>query len=126
MSRTPIFFLVALASLALAASALGSASHSAASKQPSLKVQPGKVRPGGAVHVFGKAGSCAAGSHLTAFSFPFPESASGSGALTGEMGAHHKFSIHGYIRGNVVAGSYSVTAQCNGADLGITAQVRVK
>jgi hypothetical protein len=125
MTRTPIFFLAALASLALAATALGSASHSAP-KKSSLKVQPGKVRPGGAVHVFGKAGSCPAGSQLTANSFPFPESSSGAGALSGQMGAHHKFSIHGFVRGNVVAGSYPVTAQCNGVDLGVTAQVRVK
>jgi hypothetical protein len=123
MSRTPIFLLAALASLALAAAALGSASHSAKS---SLKVQPGKVRPGGAVHVFGKAGSCAAGTRLAVFAFPFPEAASGGGALIGQVGAHHKFSINGYVRGNVAGGSYSVTAQCNGADLGVTAQVRVK
>jgi hypothetical protein len=123
MTRTPILLLVALVSLALAASALGSAARSAKS---SLKVQPGKVRPGGSVHVFGKAASCAAGSRLAVFAFPFPEVASGGGALIGQMGAHHKFSIHGFVRGNVAGGSYSVTAQCNGADLGVTAQVRVK
>src|SRR5947209_1451754 len=80
MTRTVMLVLAALASLVAAASALGSASPTGAAT-PSLKVQPGAVKPGGRVHVFGNAGSCAAGSKLTALSFPFPESAAGPGTL---------------------------------------------
>jgi hypothetical protein len=125
MTRTLMLLLAALASLAVATSALGSASRSAASKT-SFKVQPHAVKPGGAVHVFGKAGSCAVGSQLTASSFAFPESASGGGALTGKVGKHHKFSIENYVRGNLTRGVYPVTASCGGVDLGVTANVRVK
>jgi hypothetical protein len=125
MTRIPMLLLAAFASLALAASALGSASRPAASG-PSLKVQPGAAKPGGAVHVFGKASACAAGSRLTATSFPFPESMSGTGALTGKIKKNHTFSIHGHLRGNVISGTYPVTAQCAGVDLGVTVNVRVK
>jgi len=125
MTRTVMLVLAALASLVAAASALGSASHTGAAT-PSLKVQPGAVKPGGRVHVFGNAGSCAAGSKLTALSFPFPESAAGPGTLTGKVHKNHTFSIRNYVRGNVMAGTYPVTAQCGGTDIGVTASVRVK
>ena len=125
MTRTVLLVLAALASLVVAASALGSASHSTASKS-SLKVQPTAVMPAGAVHVYGRAGSCKAGSRLTAFSFAFPESAAGSGALRGKVHKNHTFSIRNWVRGNVLAGTYPVTARCGGSDLGVTASVRVK
>jgi hypothetical protein len=124
MTRTLVLVLAALASLTVAASALGSASHPAASS-PSLHVQPRTVRPNGAVHVFGHAGSCAAGSKLTALSSAFPEITFGVGGLTGRVRANHAFSIHGYVRGNVPAGKYSVTARCGGTDIGVAAKIKV-
>ncbi len=125
MSRTLMLSLAALASLALAATALGSASRSATST-PSLYVQPGTVAIGGAVHVYGNAGSCAPGSKLAAISFAFPESGFGGGALFGRVRANHKFSIRSHVRGNVTAGTYSVTARCGGGNLGVSANVTVK
>jgi hypothetical protein len=121
MPRTVMLLLAALASLAAAASALGSSATA-----PSLYVQPNSVRPGAPVHVFGSAGSCAAGSRLTAFSSAFPEHSFGVGGLTGRVRADHTFSIHRRLRGNVVRGNYSVTARCGGGDLGVTAHVRVR
>jgi hypothetical protein len=123
MTRTLMLVLAALASLTVATSALGSASRSS---QPSLKVRPSAVRPNGTVHISGRAGTCAKGSRLTATSLAFPESLSGSGALVGHVHKNHTFSFHGYVRGNVTAGHYTVTASCGGSDLGVTVNLRVK
>ncbi len=123
MTRTLTLLIVALASLTVAAAALGSSSHPSASR--SLHVQPRTVRPDGAVHVYGKAGSCAAGTKLTALSSAFPEITFGVGGLTGHVRSNHAFSIHGYVRGNVSSGSYAVTARCGGKDIGVTAKVSV-
>jgi hypothetical protein len=120
-----MLLLAALASLAVAASALGSAAHSTASN-PSLHVQPGTVKAGGVVHVYGRAGSCAAGSKLKAMSSAFPEYTFGVGALVGRVHANHTYSFRGPVRGSAPAGSYAVTARCGNEDLGVVAHVHVK
>ena len=125
MTRILMLLLAALAPFAVAASALGSASRSAASN-PSLHVQPGTVRPAGAVHVYGNAGSCAAGSRLTVISTAFPELTFAVAGVTGRVRANHTFSLHRHLRGNVTKGSYSVTARCGSTDLGVSASVRVR
>jgi len=120
MTRALLPLLAALASLAVATSALGSAPTA------SLHVQPGTAKPAGAVHVFGMAGSCAAGSQILVVSTAFPEYSFGVGAVTGHVRANHSFSFRAHLRGNATKGTYSVTAQCGGSDLGVTTNVRVR
>lgn len=120
MTRTLMLLLAALAALAVATSALGSATSTA-----SLNVRPGTVKPAGAVHIWGNAGSCAAGRKLVALSAAFPEYSFGVGGVTGPVRADHTFSFWRHLRGNVPPGGYSVSARCGGGNLGVTAHVQV-
>jgi len=120
MNRSLSSSFVVLVALAAAGIAFGSASS-----RPSIHVQPTAVAAGGHVHVYGSAGSCAAGSVLTAISAAFPGHAFGKGTLTGRVRANHTYSIQGHLRAHVHAGRYGVTARCAGGNLGVKAHVRV-
>jgi hypothetical protein len=111
--------LVAVAGLAVAGSALGSGSHAR------ISVRPGHAAAGAAIRVVGNAGSCSAGSTLTAISAAFPGHAYGEGALSGVVRADHSFSIRGHLRKSAKPGRYSVGARCGGGNLGVSASVRV-
>jgi len=112
--------LVVVAALVAAGVSFGSASS-----RPSLHVQPGTAAAGGRVHVFGNAGACSAGDHVTAISAAFPGHAFGEGTLSGRVRSDHTFSFAGHLRGAVHAGRYAVTARCGGGNLGAKAHVKV-
>jgi len=110
MNRTLMLCIAGLAALAVASAAFGSASSN-----QSLHVQPTAVAPGGHVHVYGTAGSCAAGSQLLAISGAFP--GHGEGVLNTTVSSAHTFSVNGRIRGNMERGSYVVMARCGAATM---------
>jgi hypothetical protein len=92
----------------------------------SLQVSPEIVAPGGRVRVSGKTPRCRLGDKVIVLSRAFRGRAfAGLGALTTRIRRHGAFTAAGSIRRNARAGTYSISARCDGRSLGIVIRLRV-
>ena len=89
--------------------------------RPSVRVSPAVVAPGRRVRIFGNAGSCPRGTTVFVLSRALAgRSFAGLGAIITRVRAHHMFAVSGSTRRNAHAGTYTITAQCGGGNLGVT------
>jgi hypothetical protein len=88
-----------------------------------LTAAPAVVRRGGIVTI--KGGVCAANSNTILLSKLFPGHAYGIGSIVAKTGANGRFSRTYAVPKSSKPGSYTITARCGGATLGVVARVRV-
>jgi hypothetical protein len=105
----------AVAALVLAAIAAGAT--------PRLTVQPKSIARGGTVTVSGR--GCLAGDLVYLISPPFVGHAFVSHSVSTRARSNGSFSRRVRIRTSVHAGRYLITARCGGANLGVSAALRV-
>jgi hypothetical protein len=88
-----------------------------------LTAAPAVVHRGGTITI--KGGICTANSQAILLSKLFPGHAYGIGTLTATTGANGRFSRTYVVPSSKAPGSYTITARCGGANLGVIARVRV-
>jgi hypothetical protein len=95
-------------------------------QRPSLRVRPTVVSPGERVWLSGNAGTCERGEKVYLLSRAFPEGhGAGLGAITTRVRARGVFSATGLTRPTAPAGRYTITARCDGSNIGATTQLQI-
>jgi len=102
------------------------AARTSSGARPSLRVRPAVVAPGGRIRISGNAGVCRRGATVFVLARVLAgRSFAGLGAITARVHAHGRFAASGHLRRNSKPGRYTLSARCGGANLGVTAHLRV-
>jgi hypothetical protein len=90
-------------------------------------VTPKRVPRGGFVGIRGVVPGCPRGDQVTLISraFPHRHDFAGLPAIFARVGAHARYSVRARIPSRRRPGRYSITGRCGGANLGVSASLRV-